>query len=261
MKYKVNEDFFKTWSHEMSYIFGYFMADGCMGSINTISFTSKDIDILEKVKKAMGSNYPIRKSHKNKNVFVFSTYRKKIYDSLSDLGGTRCKSLTIKFPHNIPDKYIYDFIRGYFDGDGHVIISKEGGSPDVGFVGTYDFIKNISEILKEKYYINKRITKNNNYYYELRYFGERAQNVLNLFYKNAKIYMDRKYKLYLKAIKWRRKLHYYTKREINIIIDSIKNKKYNADELAFILNRKAKSIQGKAERLGYYIYRYEGDKR
>ena len=42
-KHKVNEDFFKVWTHEMAWVLGLFVTDGCINKDNqTISFTQKD---------------------------------------------------------------------------------------------------------------------------------------------------------------------------------------------------------------------------
>lgn len=42
-KHKVNEDFFKVWTHEMAWVLGMFVTDGCVNNkIHSISFTQKD---------------------------------------------------------------------------------------------------------------------------------------------------------------------------------------------------------------------------
>lgn len=39
-KHKVNEDFFKVWTHKMAWVLGMFITDGCVSKqINSISFT------------------------------------------------------------------------------------------------------------------------------------------------------------------------------------------------------------------------------
>ena len=46
-----------------------------------------------------------------------------MYADLTSLGGRKQKSKTIKFPY-VPSKFLRDFIRGYFDGDGSVFFVK-----------------------------------------------------------------------------------------------------------------------------------------
>lgn len=39
-KHKVNEDFFKVWSHKMAWVLGMFITDGCVSKqLNSISFS------------------------------------------------------------------------------------------------------------------------------------------------------------------------------------------------------------------------------
>jgi LAGLIDADG-like domain len=49
-KHKVNEDFFKTWTHEMAWVLGLFITDGCVNKrIHSISFSQKDERILRQL--------------------------------------------------------------------------------------------------------------------------------------------------------------------------------------------------------------------
>ena len=45
---------------------------------------------------------------------------KTIKDDLMNIHGINpCKSFNIEFPY-VPEEYLHHFVRGYFDGDGHV---------------------------------------------------------------------------------------------------------------------------------------------
>lgn len=56
---RVNENYFKKWSHRMAYILGFILADGCIvkpkrlghGDVLKFGVHVKDIDILEKIKR------------------------------------------------------------------------------------------------------------------------------------------------------------------------------------------------------------------
>ncbi len=124
-----NKHFFKKWSSEMAYVLGYFAADGCMfvnprGS-HFIDFTSIDRELIEKVKQCLDSRHLLSVHNKdNKNSHWKTRFRlqvgsKVMFKDLLELGLTPRKSKTLKFP-SVPDKYLADFIRGYFDGDGCV---------------------------------------------------------------------------------------------------------------------------------------------
>jgi len=52
--------------------------------------------------------------------------------------------------------------------------------------------------------INSEIDKDNDFNtYQIFYQAEAAQNVLSVLYENASFYLDRKYFLYKKVLKWK----------------------------------------------------------
>lgn len=118
--YSLDKEFLDRWSPKMAYVLGFWFADGYMRHEKSyrIVFTSKDYRLLLQIRNCLGSNHPIyqRKDGTGDQLIVFS---KQIYLKLLALGGKRCKSKTIRFPQ-VPHRYLPDFIRGYFDGDGSV---------------------------------------------------------------------------------------------------------------------------------------------
>ncbi len=119
-KYLLNEKFFDKWSPEMAYILGFWFADGYMRHEKSyrVVFSSRDYQLLIRIKKSLSSNHPIYQRGNNIE-YQLIIYSKKVYFRLLNLGGRRRKSKIIKFP-NVPHNYLADFIRGYFDGDGSV---------------------------------------------------------------------------------------------------------------------------------------------
>jgi len=120
-KYRLNESFFEQWSPVMAYVLGFWFADGYMRKEKSYRMVvvSNDVQILEAIRDAMGSNHPIvsRRISDRSSSIVF--HSKRLYDGLLMRGGMRRKSHFIRFPA-VPQEYIRDFIRGYFDGDGSV---------------------------------------------------------------------------------------------------------------------------------------------
>ena len=60
---RVDVDFFKGWSRNNAYVFGYFCGDGSIikqGKYSRMVLTSKDKDILEKMRLAMGGKQTIQ---------------------------------------------------------------------------------------------------------------------------------------------------------------------------------------------------------
>lgn len=123
-KYYLNEDFFCKWNSSMAYVLGFWFADGYMRKEKSyrIVFAGKDKDIFIKIREALCSNHPIRLSHRD-NCYFISFCSRKLYEGLTKLGGLRRKSKIITFP-KVPKKFLPDFIRGYFDGDGSVFFVK-----------------------------------------------------------------------------------------------------------------------------------------
>jgi len=123
----LNVDFFKKWFPQMAYVLGYFCADGCMyensGGSKYINFVSIDHEILEKVKRILGSNHkivPKIQSRPNcKPTFWLQIGCKEVYEDIAKLGLSSKKEFRMNLP-NVPLEYFRDFVRGYFDGDGCV---------------------------------------------------------------------------------------------------------------------------------------------
>lgn len=55
-KWNINQDFFKTWSSDMAYIFGFWCADGCIygGKMFDITIHNKDKYILKRIAEKLG---------------------------------------------------------------------------------------------------------------------------------------------------------------------------------------------------------------
>jgi len=127
-----NTDFFKEWSAEMSYVLGFLLADGYVfqnprGS-HFFCFSSTDREILKKIRVLLGSNHKIgvrKKRNPNwKTEYVLQIGSKAVVEDLKRFGIVQNKSLTLRFPGDIPDVYLPHLIRGYFDGDGCVYLKK-----------------------------------------------------------------------------------------------------------------------------------------
>ena len=134
-KYYYNEDYFKKIdTAEKAYWLGFLYADGCITRFYrneklksmSLELTLQDGDCehLIKFKDALESNVPIQhkiisNKYKSDRIVINCT---NMCRDLIELGCTPVKSLTLEFPNNniLPDKYLRDFIRGYFDGDGGV---------------------------------------------------------------------------------------------------------------------------------------------
>lgn len=149
-KHVLNHNFFKTWSHDMAWVLGFFASDGCMSSsqgYKRIDFESADKDVLKKIVKLLDSSTIHLKKYDDRHGWQITFTSEHIYDDLVDLGFTERKSLILQPPKNIPSEYISSFIRGVFDGDGWV--SKTQTLHTFGIVSaSYDFITWVKHVIE-----------------------------------------------------------------------------------------------------------------
>lgn len=206
-KYFFDFDFFKEINSELSaYWLGVLYADGCILSQREygeqtfkLQIAEQDIELLQHYKEDLKSTYPIRydDSHFKRNskwqrmCFLEQRSQQTVND-LKRLGCVERKSLILDFPKEdqVPEKYIYHFIRGYFDGDGSISCWKERFWL-ISFVGTENFIKKLATYFHGgSVYKDKR--RENSWYFSL---GGNKQVIeaYHLMYDNSSRYMERKF--------------------------------------------------------------------
>jgi len=200
-KYDVNHDFFKIWSDDMAYILGLWWADGCIskkgnGYRFNLSQHSKDKEILEKVLEVMESNHPIRKD-KKWNCCSLDIDSQIIPNDLISLGGSPRKSKIATFPE-VPQKHIRSFVRGYFDGDGSVFVSRNQLTVDIVSASEIFMISLRDKIAKLDETMNVLLRKRpSGDYWDVKCFSSNAVKFCDQIYSNsAKLKIKRKYNVY-----------------------------------------------------------------
>lgn len=210
-KYFYDRDYFKVIdSEEKAYWLGFIYADGYI--VNGIKGKNKDslgitlknqdIEHIEKFKRSIKSNHPINiyKTKYDTDCARIIIQDEELVDDLIKLGVLRNKSLILKFPERniVNDKFIYHFIRGYFDGDGS--FKRKGKNQkgyDFSLLGTFEFLSEVKRHLIIDNEIRKCNKNNNSNNYHLTFGGnKKVKQVSKLLYENANIYLDRKYKRY-----------------------------------------------------------------
>jgi LAGLIDADG-like domain len=202
-QYTINENYFKTWSNNMAYLLGFFVADGNMPhDLQLISFSQKDPFILDVIKKELNSNHPIVKNNKT-GVSILNINSKIMKEDLMNIHGlTPNKSKDVKMPL-VPVEYMNHFIRGYFDGDGNINYERRV----VSFVGgSSKFMQQLKLILEKELF--EPYLKSNGSHHRLFLTGRRTIYLFGKWiYLNKDIYLPRKYnefqreKLSLKELK------------------------------------------------------------
>ncbi|MCD5322847.1 MULTISPECIES: LAGLIDADG family homing endonuclease [Pontibacillus] len=184
-KYSVNEHFFKTWTHEMAWVLGLFVTDGCVNQTNSISFAQKDERILRMIAKHMDAENNIIPPSSTRNISTLIINSKILKNDLKNLGILSNKSRTVKFPE-VPDVYLPSFVRGVIDGDGWV--QKTGYVMNVTSASN----KFALELLKvfQKWKLRSEIktetTKNGKEIYRIWVKGkETLPELANIIYNNA----------------------------------------------------------------------------
>ena len=205
MKYNKNEKFFKTWSSDMAYVLGFFCADGhLLVNKNAIIFTqhAKDKNILEKIANHLEFNGVFYKKNQQEayDLYIFS---KEIAQDMKNFGLTNHKSQELKWIEQIPEQYISHFVRGYFDGDGHVGLAQ-GSNPNkkkiiCKLVSTLPFIERLKKEYEKIYGSEIGSIKDSGSYFELYYSGQQsALKFLEWIYtdSNENNRLKRKYDIY-----------------------------------------------------------------
>lgn len=189
---KLNEEYFsKVDSEEKAYILGFIFADGYIESNErtlTLNISRKDIDILQKIQKALNCGNEIKESSTKNCVRLYLSSTKLVKD-LKRLGVSRKKSSSIPFPDLEEDLYRH-FIRGFFDGDGHI-----GKRQCALIIGSDSFYKGFEDYIKRTFNISLYKNDMNNYYRVQ--FNRKDHEIIKWMYKDSVIYLDRKYKTYL----------------------------------------------------------------
>lgn len=256
-KYKLNEDFFENIdSEEKAYFLGFIFADGYVNEKNNIvdiTIHNKDREILDKLVLCLYPDGRPLKTIREKYIRLVIN-SKKIINDLVKHGCMQAKTFKLVFP-KIPIKFEKDFIRGYFDGDGCVYISKHQ-TLNISIIGTIKLLNSIKEILikncniRDTKYDDRYPNKNNNIR-ALRYGGNIIINrIYHYLYDDSTICLKRKRNKFLDILETKdyfcdigfsRKRHqkwfFYNK------------KKYNKSDLAKELSKKtgilATTIRGR----------------
>lgn len=121
----MNAEFFQSWSADMAYVLGVVCADGCLvehgNGYHCLNITSKDLSWLQRLQFTLQAE---QKIGLKRRAYQLQIRNQTLYRSLLGLGLTPRKSKTLQMP-SIPPEVFPDFVRGYFDGDGCVMVWRE----------------------------------------------------------------------------------------------------------------------------------------
>lgn len=227
-KWKVNENYFeKIDSDDKAYWLGFMCADGnvehpkCCKNARRLKIILawKDKELLEKLKTKISSDFKIRSElshdHPSSKFAVLEINSVKIASDIKKLGCIENKTLQLQFPTEtqVPLKFQYAFIRGYFDGDGcvwegkrqfKIFPSRPKGrtvhNVKFNITGYIPFITALQDVLVRDLKFKKTklglyTFRTNSPICTLEYSGRKnLKTFYDYIYKDASIYLERKKK-------------------------------------------------------------------
>lgn len=198
-KYGVNDTIFEDIdTPDKAYWIGFLMADGYI-TRNCIQLGLKHEDMphAEKFRTFCESDHPLKTIVSNGYTSArLSIYSKTMVADLKKLGVVNKKTFITEYPE-IDKSLNQHFIRGYFDGDGSISLSKNRNNinPTWSIIGTSKLLGKIREIMQTGCDLNEvklNNTKSNNIY-SLVYGGKKqCENIYKYLYYHSDTYLERK---------------------------------------------------------------------
>ncbi len=203
--YAVDESFFdQIDSEEKAYWLGFLTADGSVnvknGSVK-LTLKSSDADHVKKFATSLHSEHRVvirqtnhsGKSYSTANIIIISL---RLVRALERLGVTERKSFTVEPCQQVPDELLAAYWRGIFDGDGSIGQYKTSRSNwRIYLCGSRATIEGFRVYLSQ--FINSAATvRPHGSIFMIEYTGMRLpKTIAHLLYKDATVYLDRKYEL------------------------------------------------------------------
>lgn len=205
-KNNFNQDYFKVIDTEdKAYFLGLLYADGNVYmKRNRVQITLVNIDsyILDKFSEVTESTAKLYNDRDKYSKVILDS--KILCEDIIKLGCFPNKSLTLKFPteEQVPAHLLHHFIRGYFDGDGHVSLHKKLVNPYyyINITSSEEFIIKLKDVLKEQGIVTgtsyKRYKDKETSAHTVFVMNKSAKPYSSYIYKDATIYLNRKHKLF-----------------------------------------------------------------
>lgn len=195
-------------TEEKAYFLGFMFSDGNVKKDNneiSISLHEKDIDILYKFIDLLFINCSPTIGIDREIYRYISIIDKKLRERLIEHGCVPAKTFSLSWPKFISDDFIHHFLRGFYDGDGSLGVYNNNHNErvKVTLTGFNKFLFQVKDYLENKlnifFSISEYKDKKDTIDIVCNSF-EDNEKLLNYLYKDSKIFLKRKYDIYLKAI-------------------------------------------------------------
>ena len=218
-----NHNYFNNIDTETkAYILGFILADGCVniedkkkngvvyGVGKRLSFCNSvdDIEIINTIQRELSPDSPVKLWQNNKGAVnrkqqcMLRISSSQIIDDLIQLGIKPQKTKDVDFTFDftkIPENLIRHFVRGFFDGDGHLSKSKAFqlvGTSKPFLLQLQSLFSFLFPIIKST--IRQTQGKNMIWYVLTLNCGHGKHNLISeYFYKDSSIYLQRKHKYFM----------------------------------------------------------------
>ena len=206
----VNSNLFKEISNsDSAYWLGFLYADGSIRKDRneiTLDLQEKDKKTIEDFhnycqNKNQIREHTIKRNDKIYKSFVSGFSNKQVKENLIKLGCPPQKSLILTFPteQQVPHKYIYDFVRGYIDGDGYIQYDYVKHRYRIMILGTEKFLRGLIKRLNLFEHISITQDANSNIFVLTISNKENVLNLLTKLYENSNYHLERKFEIYKNA--------------------------------------------------------------
>ena len=230
----------------MTYVLGFLYADGdIIDAVSSrtqyIKFSSKDKEILEKIRVVLGSEHPIHLRppqisqdkyghiYRSSKSFYLRIGSREVFFDLIKLGLIPNKSKVIKFP-SIPFRFLGHFLRGYFDGDGTIYLEQRKGvkqklifkrANTIFCSGSETFVKSLSNVLSKVLNVRKAKVYRGNREFRIMYFTKESVKMFKFMYKNSTgLFLKRKFNNFKRLFNIRPK--WLDKEVIKLLSENVK---------------------------------------
>lgn len=188
-KFFHNDDFFKTWSHNMAYILGFIAADGHIWKnrpILDIGLHPKDIDVLCFIKDNISPQSKV--TYRDSTCVRFIITSPIIVNDLKRYRVDNKKTFNMRIDFDIPKEYLGDYIRGFFDGDGSVYYYNSTIRSEF-CSGSLQFLQDLKKLIG---FFGGIYKKKNSNCYQLSLLKKDSIKLYNLMYSNKRFCLQRK---------------------------------------------------------------------
>jgi hypothetical protein len=160
----VAHDFFDSWSSDMAYILGFITADGNVHKKRAylyVEVARKDECVLEYILSKIypdGNIYHYEHDDKRTGKKYYSSkigiFSKQIKNSLLQYSIFPNKTGKHRIDFDIPEEFVGDYVRGFFDGDGSIYKQDNKNYVSIFSCQSVEFLHNLQSLLSLKGTIN-----------------------------------------------------------------------------------------------------------